>query len=73
MMETLETDRLLLRDFTPEDLPAIHRILDEHLLWAGEHVTPSLRWERIREHQLNQQQGFGLRAVVIKATGDLIG
>lgn len=72
-MNTIETDRLLLRDFTIDDLPVIHHILDEQLLWAGDNVTPAQRWERIRGHQLNQQKGFGMRAIVLKATGELIG
>ena len=39
----------------------------------GENITPELRWERIRGHQLNSQSNFGMRAIIVKATGELIG
>ena len=41
----LETERLIIRPFTLDDLEAIHRIPDLELNWAGEPLTREDRKE----------------------------
>src|SRR5687767_8075100 len=40
-----ETDRLVIRPFTLDDLEALHRILDFELMWSGEPLTREDRQE----------------------------
>lgn len=79
----LETERLIIRPFIVEDLPAIHRILDQ-AFGDGTRVGDEAAWQERRSWLqwsiLNQewlprlhQPPYGDRAVVLKATGELIG
>ena len=82
---TLETDRLLVRPFTLDDLDTIHQILDvelgttEDLGGEGasslEERREWLRWSVLSYEQLAKlhQPPFGDRAIELRASGDLIG
>lgn len=72
----LETERLVLREMTPDDLPALSAILqDDEVMYAYEgafseeevHNWLNRTLARYREH------GFGMWAVVLKETGGMIG
>jgi [ribosomal protein S5]-alanine N-acetyltransferase len=72
----LETDRLLLREFVPEDADALAAVLGDPVAMQY-YPSPFARAEvenwirRNRARYLND--GFGLWAMVLKATGELIG
>jgi len=79
----LETDRLRIRGFEPEDLPVIHRILDQ-TFGDGSRVDDALalrerrswlEWSVLNEHWLAElyQPPYGDRAIVLQATGAVIG
>jgi RimJ/RimL family protein N-acetyltransferase len=76
MMDAIVTCRLLLRPFTPDDLEALHAVIgeDPDMSWNGE---PRLIDEtaNVLQRRLNhyEQHGFGVLAVVLKATGKMIG
>lgn len=76
-MITIETERLLLRPFTADDLHAIYAVLSRRAVWQYDPGKPrSLdetrtlldRWIADYEHL-----GFGRFAVVLKETGAIIG
>ena len=80
---TIETLRLIIRSFVLEDLPAIHRILDQ-TFGTGDKVDDEtalqercswLQWSILNQHWLPQlhQPPYGDRALTLKATGELIG
>jgi ribosomal-protein-alanine N-acetyltransferase len=79
----LETGRLIIRPFLPEDLPAIHRILDQ-TFGAGDKTDDKaaledrrswLQWSRLNQEWFPKlhQPPYGDRAVTLKASGELIG
>ena len=79
----LETPRLLIRSFFLEDLPAIHRIL-EQTFGAGDKGTEDsalqerrswLQWSILNQEWFPKlhQPPYGDRAVVLNKTGKLIG
>lgn len=83
-MPVLETARLLLRPFVPEDLPAVHQLLDVDLAEAemgtdGEQSLEERRrwldWTVLNYDQLAKlyQPPYGDRAIVLRETGTLIG
>ena len=72
----LETRRLLLREMTPEDFDALFRVLgDPETMWHypytpdGEHVRAWIA----RNMKRYRENGFGLWAVCLKDTGEMIG
>jgi ribosomal-protein-alanine N-acetyltransferase len=80
----LETDRLLIRPFTLEDLDGIHQILDVELAQAefGTEGAKSLserghwlQWTILNYSELAKlyQPPYGDRAIVLKQSGQLIG
>lgn len=80
----LETDRLLIRPFTLEDLTVIHQILDVELAQAefGTEGAKSLseraqwlQWTILNYEELAKlyQPPYGDRAIVLKHSGQLIG
>lgn len=89
IMPPLETARLLIRPFVMSDLVGIHRILDVELAAAPIGSAGSvadrpqtlvrraewLRWSVMNYEQLARlfQPPYGDRAVVLKASGQLIG
>jgi RimJ/RimL family protein N-acetyltransferase len=83
-MPALETARLIVRPFALDDLDAAYRILDVELAEADtgtagvltrERRRVSLEWSVLNYEQLAylRQPPYGDRAVVLKATGELIG
>ena len=80
MKTILETPRLLLREMTREmttsDLPAICRVLqDEKTMYAYEHAFSDEEAQAWLNNQLRRypEDGFGLWAVVLKESGEIIG
>lgn len=72
----LETSRLWLRELEDEDFPALCRILqDAKVMYAYEHAfSDQEAWEWLhRQQQRYKRDGFGLWAVVEKATGQMVG
>jgi [ribosomal protein S5]-alanine N-acetyltransferase len=73
----LETERLLLRPLTPDDLDALLRIFTDPNVMAAFNTPPfdreqMRRWlQRNLDHQA--EHGYGLFALILTATGDLIG
>lgn len=72
----LETERLLLRELRPSDRPALCRILqDKEVMYAYEHAFDDAEVDEWLDRQINRyrQDGFGLWAVILKKTGEMIG
>lgn len=72
----LETQRLILREMTQKDLPALRRILqDDETMVAYNGAFDEAETQAWLDRQLTRyaQYGFGLWAVVLKQTGDMIG
>ena len=73
----LETARLQLRPMTPDDLDALLRIFTDPSVMAAFSTPPfdraqMQRWlQRNLEHQA--EHGYGLFALILKETGELIG
>lgn len=72
----LETERLLLREYTMEDFDAIHEILSDAETMQhypkpyDEAMTRRwIQWNR----QHYREHGFGIWAVILKTTGEFIG
>jgi ribosomal-protein-alanine N-acetyltransferase len=77
-MNILETERLIIRPFTMDDLEDVHHVLDVDLEWAGAGVTLEQRREKLQlEIALANWQLtgclYGNRAIVLKETRELIG
>ena len=75
-MRILETQRLLLREMTQADYPALAEMLQDRVaMFAYEHAfsdDETQTWlDRMRERYA--KDGFGLWAVVCKETGEMIG
>jgi len=72
----LETTRLILREMTPADYPALAAILqDREAMFAYEHAfsdEETTAWLNRMLERYNTD-GFGLWAVVLKTTGEMIG
>lgn len=72
----LETQRLLLREMTPGDLEGLRAILqDEETMYAYEHAFSDDEVDQWLRKQLRRygQYGFGLWAMIEKATGEFVG
>jgi len=78
-MPTLETERLLIRPFTLDDLDALYHILDAELGTEGAMARDErrrwLEWSVLNYEQLAKmyQPPYGDRAVVLRADNRLIG
>ena len=76
-MKTLvETTRLSLREFTPDDYDALCLMLrDAETMCAYEHAFSEAESHAWLQNQLNRYEkyGFGLWAVILKESGELIG
>lgn len=72
----LQTQRLFLRELTPSDFNSLCKILqDKQVMYAYEHAfsdAEALDW---LERQISRYStyGFGLWAVILKETGEMIG
>ncbi len=76
MKAVLETDRLYLREMTPEDYDALYRVLGDPEIM--QHYPYAFDEERVRgwiEQNMKRyrENGFGLWAVCLKDTGEMIG
>ena len=72
----LETERLYLRKMTQEDYPALCRMLqDPEVMYAYEHAFSDTEAHDWLDKQLARyaEYGFGLWAVILKETGEMIG
>ena len=73
----IETDRLLLREMTQEDFPAPCSIMQDAAAMADAYVRPFTAEEVqgwLNRHLARYDTlGFGLWAVVLKETGEMIG
>ena len=72
----LETDRLVLREMTDGDFPALCRMLqDREVMYAYEHAfSDQEAWDWLRRQQERYRtDGFGLWAVVEKCSGEMVG
>ena len=73
---TLETERLLLREMAQEDYPALAEIMqDLEAMFAYEHAFSDEETQAWLNRMLERYRmdGFGLWAVVLKTTGEMIG
>lgn len=75
-MQILETERLILRQLTLDDLQALHRIFSDPItvrFWPAPFTLEATqRWiERSLDHYADF--GFGRYALILKTTGELIG
>lgn len=78
--EIIETDRLIIRAFVSDDLPVIHRILNQTFAVDGQAVALEERRSWLQWSMLNQewfpklyQPPYGDRAISLKSTGEVIG
>ena len=72
----LQTERLLLREMEDEDFSALCRMLrDPEVMYAYEHAFDDAEVDEWLDRQINRyrQDGFGLWAVILKKTGEMIG
>ncbi|WP_232086814.1 glutamine-hydrolyzing GMP synthase [Helicobacter winghamensis] len=71
----LETPRTYLRPYHLDDLEALQKILDEKTMYAWGHAFSKQECKDWIEKQLKayEKYGFGLWAVVDKASGEIIG
>lgn len=72
----LETERLILREMTQDDLPALQGILqDEETMYAYNGAFDEAETQAWLDRQLSRyaQYGFGLWSVVLKESGGMIG
>ena len=72
----LETQRLTLREMTQDDYADLCKILqDKEVMYAYEHAFSDEEAQGWLDNQLRryQEDGFGLWAVVLKDTGEMIG
>ena len=72
----LETPRLFLREMVPEDLPALSRVLTDPVIMT--HYPYPFDEDRVRSwidrnRRRYRDLGFGLWAVCLKDTGEMIG
>lgn len=72
----IETERLVLREMTPDDYDALYAVLADSDIM--EHYPYTFDETRVhnwiaRNMKRYEQDGFGLWAVVLKETGEMIG
>lgn len=73
-----ESERLILRELSVDDLPALHRILSEPSIarFSGEPARPLAELSLVHKAYIRgayQFRGYGLWGVFLKSTGELIG
>ena len=72
----IETKRLILREMTENDLPALRKILqDEEVMYAYEHAFSEeevIKWFENQQRRY-RENGFGLWTAVLKDGGEMIG
>lgn len=76
MKSIIETKRLKLREFSPDDFEALYAVLaDSDIMQHYPYTFDAGRVERwiARNMERYQKDGFGLWAVVLKESGEVIG
>ena len=72
----LETERLILREMTQADFPALCKHLqDEEVMYAYEHAYSDAEVQEGLDKQFRRykEYGFGVWSVILKENGELIG
>ena len=73
----IETERLQLREFSEDDLDAICELVYADSVvkdaWSGRQGTPKEIKRAFKEAWITPDSGYGLKAVVLKETGSLVG
>jgi len=72
----MQTDRLYLREMTQEDYPSLCKMLqDEDVMYAYAHAFSDEEAHNWLNNQIARygRYGFGLWAVILKKTGEMIG
>ncbi len=76
MKHVVKTQRLSLREMDEDDLPALRRILQDPIAMAAyEHAFSEeevLQWLQ-RQRQRYREDGFGLWAVCLQESGEMVG
>jgi RimJ/RimL family protein N-acetyltransferase len=77
-MPVLETSRLLVRPFVLADLEVCHQLLDVEAWQTGQSIGQRRKWLEwtVLSHEVLanlHQPPYGDRAVVLKATGEVVG
>ena len=77
-MNTLETERLIIRPFVMQDLAAAHQLLDVDIQWSGPSFSLDQRRQRLQFYISLAQWGdtgciYGYRAITLKPNSLLIG
>jgi RimJ/RimL family protein N-acetyltransferase len=72
----LETERIILRPFVPEDAPELNKVFDD---WYAKRFYPDMvylpmaeRWV-LRNITRYEEEGVGLWAACLKETGEMVG
>ena len=76
MKTIIETQRLILREMTPDDLPALRSILqDEDVMYAYDGAFSDEEVDAWLSNRISayRSSGYSLWAVVLKDTGEMIG
>lgn len=72
----LETERLMLREMGEQDIPDLKEILQNpRVMYAYEHdfTDEDVREWLARQQKRYREYGFGLWAIILKSTGEMIG
>jgi RimJ/RimL family protein N-acetyltransferase len=77
-MDTLQTERLLIRPFTMDDLEEAHELLDLDIQWAGPGFTLEQRRAKLQTNVClarweDTGKIYGSRALILKKSGQMIG
>ena len=76
MKKILETERLFLREMTPDDFESLYNVLaDTNIMQHYPYVFDDARVQSWIERNMKRYEtdGFGLWAVCLKSTGEMIG
>ena len=77
-MDTLKTERLVIRPFVSDDLQDAHQLLDEDIGWAGPSITVEQREMKLRLYVAlanweDTGRIYGFRALVLRDSRRMIG
>ncbi|MGC2639540.1 MAG: GNAT family N-acetyltransferase [Acidobacteriaceae bacterium] len=74
-MPSLQTERLILRELIPDDVPALHAVLGdaENMMWYPHPLSEAEVETWIARQSERYASGTGLLAMILKETGELIG
>lgn len=77
-METLQTDRLIIRPFSMDDLESAHQVLDVEMQWSGPDGSLEQRRQELQRDILlstwnDGSRLFGFRGICLQAKEQLIG